>query len=425
MSMGTTVEREGPSPKLGRNWAFGVFCTARTVSSAGTGMTMVVLPVLTYRLTGSPAATASLAVLGALPYLAFGLFAGVLADRVDRRKVMVAANAAAALLLGSVPFAAVVHLLTAAQLFVVALGVGTAFVWFDAANFGALAGLVDRSQLPAAASIVWSSGSIAWLLAPTLGASLIIVIAPPYVLGLDAATYVASALLLASIRRSFQPPPQRQGRKGRIRSDIAAGLRFLWHQPVVRTMTLSGFAVCVTWGGTFGLVVVYASRALHLGRADARLGLLYSAGELGGLIAALIVPRIVRRPSVGRVAAASMSVNAASLLLLGVAPGYGWALLLFSCYEFTYTLILAVGITIRQMLVPDHLQGRVNTTARLIGYSGQPVGALLSSLLAELMPIRLVFVLMTFGVAAGAGMAGWSCLRSGPLSAVSLSPEGS
>ena len=423
--MSTTAEDAGAPRRLRRNRAFVVFCAARTVSTVGTGMTMVVLPVLVYRLTGSAAATASVTAVEALPYLVLGLFAGVLADRVDRRKLMIAADAAAALLLGSIPFAAAFHRLTAAQLFIVALGVATAFVWFDAANFGALPSIVGRAQLPAAASMIWSSSSIALLLAPTLGASLIIVVTPPAVLGLDAATYVVSALLLTSIRGSFKPGRHENGLHGQIRSDIAAGLRFLWRHPLVRTMTMSVFAICVSWGGTFGLVVVYASHGLHLTHSDPRLGLLYSVGELGGLIGALIVPRIVRRPSAGRMAAAAMTLNAVSLLLLAAAPDYGWALPLFCCYELTYTLTLAVGVTLRQILTPDPLQGRVNTTARLIGYSGQPVGALLGGLLAEQMPIRLVFALMTFGVAAGAGLAGWSCVRSGPLSAVSVSPEGS
>lgn len=423
MSIRVAAERAERPPTLWRDSAFVVFWSARTISAAGTGITMVVMPVLVYRLTGSPAATASLTAIEAVPYLAFGLFAGVLADRVDRRKVMVASDVGAAVALGSVPVATAFHLLVKAQLFVVALGVATAFVWFDAANFGALAGLTDRSQLPKAASMVWSSGSVAFLLAPTLGASLIVVMAPPYVLGLDAATYVASALLLTSIRRPFQRADQLSG-DGRIRTDIADGLRFLWNQPVVRTMTFSVFAVCVSWGGTFGLLVVYASRALHLVHADARLGLLYSAGELGGLVSALIVPKIVSRPSIGRLAAAFMAANALALLLLAVAPSYGIAVLLFCGFELTYVLVLTVGITIRQMLTPDHLQGRVNTTARLIGFSGQPVGALLSGLLAELMPIRLVFGLMTVGVAAGACLAGWSCRRSGPLSVVSI-PSGS
>jgi hypothetical protein len=424
MSQETAV-RETEPPKLWRNSAFMLFWSARTISFAGTGVTIVALPVLVYRLTGSPAATASLAAIEVVPYLALGLFAGALADRADRRMVMVLSDAAAALLLGSIPVAAVLHLLVAPQLFIVALGIATAFVWFDAANFSALPALVDRSQLAAATSMVWSSGSIALLIGPAVGAGLMTALAPAYVLGLDAATYAASALLITSIRRHLGRPSLESARNSSMRRDIADGLRFLWHQPVVRTITLATFTICVSWGGTFGLLVVYAHRALHLNRTDARLGLLYSAGELGGLIAVIIVPRIVKCATIGRMVAAFILANAAILALLAVVPSYGWALLLFSCYELTYMLVITVGITLRQMLTPDHLQGRVNTTGRLIAWCGQPAGALLAGAAAELMPVRLVFVLMTFGVAAGAGLAVWSCLRSGPLSRISITGQGS
>lgn len=419
--MGMAVEPAESPSTLWRNSAFVVFLSARTISFVGTGVTMVVLPVLVYRLTGAPAAVASLSAIEAAPYLALGLVAGALADRLSRRKIMVTCDAAAALLLASVPAAAAIHVLVPAQLFIVALGVATAFVWFDAANFGALPALVVRAQLPAAASMIASSGTIAMLVGPTLGAALLGVMTPSSVLGLDALTYVASALLLASIRRPFRRPEQRPDRRERIRTDIAEGLRFLWHQPVIRTMTLSVFGACVSWGGTFGLLVVYASRALHLPRADTRLGLLYSVGELGGLAAVVVVPKIVKSLGVGRLTAAFLAANAVMLALLSVSPGYGLALLVFCFYELTYVLVTTTGIIVRQMLTPDRLQGRVNTVGRLIAWGGQPIGALLGGLLAELLPIRLAFGLMTIGVAAGAGLAGWSCLRSGPLSTVSVS----
>ncbi len=111
---------------------------------------------------------------------------------------------------------------------------------------------------------------------------------------------------------------------------------------------------------------------------------------------------------IGRLMAAFMLANTVILAILAIVPGYGWALLLFTCYELSYGLVIMVAITVRQLLTPDHLQGRVNTTGRLIAWSGQPAGALLGGMLAELMPIRLVFGLMTLGVAAGAGLAVWA-----------------
>jgi MFS family permease len=414
-----------PSARLYKNPAFIVFWSARTISFAGTGITSVVLPVLVYRLTGSPSDVAALTLLETGPYIIFGLIAGALADRLDRKKMMAACNGAAALLLAIVPAAAVIHQLTLAQVFAVAFGIGTTFVWFDAANFGSVPVLVDREQLPAALSLIASSGTLALLIGPAIGGALLTVMAPPYALGFDAASYVISGLLLASIRRPFQREQHTHRRPQRIHSDIADGLRFLWHQPVIRTMTLSVFCACLSWGGSSALLVVYASRALHLAHADVRLGLLYSAGELGGLISLVAIPALVKRPRIGRLMAAFLAANAVALALLAIAPSYGWALLLYCGYELVYLMVTSTGVTVRQMLSPDDMQARVNTAGRLIAFGGQPVGALLGGVLAELFPIRVTFAILALGVAAGAALAGWACLRSGPLAAISLSAPSS
>ena len=154
-----------------------------------------------------------------------------------------------------------------------------------------------------------------------------------------------------------------------------------------------------------------------------RLGLLYSAGELGGLLATIAVPVLIKRLPIGPLTAAFLAVNAAALAFLAVAPSYGWALLAFFLYELTYLIVLTTGITLRQMLTPDPLQARVNTAGRMIAGAGLPVGAALAGFLAESLPIRLTFGLLTISAVAGAGLAGWSCLGSRPLSAVSA-PSG-
>ena len=112
----------------------------------------------------------------------------------------------------------------------------------SAVNLGTLPALVERSELPVAASLIGSSGQAAVLCAPTIGGALLTVMRPSYVLGFDAAPYLMSALLLLSIRRPFARPQPQQDRL-RIRADIAEGLRFLRQQPVIRTLTFSVFCV--------------------------------------------------------------------------------------------------------------------------------------------------------------------------------------
>jgi predicted MFS family arabinose efflux permease len=415
------------SERLRRNPAFISYLSAQTISFVGTGITTVVLPVLVYRVTGSPAAVASLNATEIVPYVVFGLLAGALADRLSRKKMMVACDGAAALLLAAVPAAAALHLMAPALLFVVAFGIGTAFVWFDAAQWGSLPTLIERAQLPAATSLIASSNSIPLIAGPALGGVLLTVIAPQYALGFDAASYLISALLITSIRRPMGPRPEHDHEEHRcIRSDIMEGLLFLWRQPVIRTMTLSVFCACVSWGGIFGLLVVYADRALHMTHANARLGLLYGVGELGSLISIAAVPKLVKWRAIGRLMTAFLTANIAAIALLAVAPSYGWALPLFCFYQIVFVLVTMTGITVRRMLTPNHLQARVNTAGRLVAYGGgQPMGAVLGGVLAQLLPIRLTFGLLAVGAAAGAGLAARACLGSGPLSEVSISAPSS
>jgi hypothetical protein len=297
-------------------------------------------------------------------------------------------------------------------------------VWSDAARSGALPALVGRGQLPAATRLVDLTDSAAMLVAPVVGAALIAVLSPAYALGLDALSYLLSAVLLVSVRRPFGCPQPAAEPRGRIRADIADGLRFLWHQPVARLLTMAVFCVCLSWGGTFGLLVVYASRGLHIPGPGVRLGLLYGAGAAGSLLSAVALPLIFRWLPAGRITVAFMAADAAALVFMALAPSYGWALLAFFLYELSYVTVITTGIMIRQLLTPEHLQGRVSMTGRVIAWGGGPAGAVIAGALAMFVPIRLAFGLLAAGGAVGAGLAGWACLGPGAAAQVSLAPPG-
>ncbi len=270
---------QDPVPSVWRDPAFRRFLAAEVASEAGTAVSLVVLPIVVFSITGSPAQTGLLTALEALPYLVFGLLAGALADRVDRRRLMVGGDLARAVLVGSVPLAAALDVLTIAHVYLAALGVAVVFVWADAASFGALPALIGRERLPAANSARWSAAAL-WL---------------------DSASYLVSAGLLLSIRRSFQlrddpagqPPPGPA--RARVGRDIADGLRFLWRHPLVRPLTLLGFGNSLTGGAVIGLLVVYGVQALGLDPTDGRLALLYTAGAAGSLVASLLLPWLSRR----------------------------------------------------------------------------------------------------------------------------------
>jgi MFS family permease len=393
---------------------FAVFWTARTLSWAGTGISGVVLPVLVYDRTGSPALTSLLAAVEALPYLALGLLAGAVADRFPRRRMMVGCDLACAALMGSIPVAWALGALTTGLVLAAALGAAIAFVFFDAASFGAVPALAGRERVVGAVSALSAASSVTAMIAPAVAGGLLAVVAPAQAVVADAASYLASAVLLVSIRRPFEV---REGSAGRrlTPAEMLEGLRFIWRNPLLRAMTLlAGTPVSVTGGAGAGLIVIYAVRALGLARTDPRIGLLYSAAAAGSTVAALALPRTRRRFPAGRVMLAFLALDAAALAGVALAPGFPAALATLACWMFCYSMVTINGIALRQELTPDRLQSRVNTTARMLGWGGYPLGALIGGGIAEVLPIRVTLLVMCTPVAAAAVLGLRSPLRRQP-----------
>jgi MFS family permease len=149
------------------------------------------------------------------------------------------------------------------------------------------------------------------------------------------------------------------------------------------------------------------SRALGLDRSDGRLGLLYTAGAAGSLLASLLLPWLGRRLGPTRLTLAALTTNLAALATLALVSALPAAPALLFVWQGTYMLVIVNGITLRQQVIPDHLQGRVNVTARMIAWGGTPFGAALGGLIAQLAGIRVAYLVMAAGVAASPTL-GWA-----------------
>ncbi len=268
---------------------FRVLWIAQAVSLTGSAVTQVVLPLLMYQRTRSPAATSVLAATEAIPYVVFGPVAGVVADRVRRRPFLV-----------------------------------------------------------------------------------------------------------------------RQ-----VMTELAEGLRFLWDDTIIRALVAVSLALSVAGGGVFGLLVVYATRGLGLPAHSALIGLFYSAAALGGLGAAVYASVLGRRA--GPVRAALLALAASPVLLAAVATAHLViaALALVAAWAITYSGVTISAITARQVRIPSRLQGRVNTTARLLGWGiGWPAGAAIAGVLAGPIGVRGAYLLAAAVLALVAVLAWVSPLRN-------------
>jgi MFS family permease len=388
----------GPEPLL-RDADFRRWYVARSVSVAGTTGSAVALPLLVYSTSGSAALTAAITALEALPYLLFGLLAGATADRRPRRRMMVRADLANAVLLATVPATHLVGGLRSWHVLAVAFGVGVGFCWFDAAAWGALPRLVGKSRLPAANGLIWSTGVVIGIVTPAGAALLATATHPSLVLAVNAACYLVSASLIRRLRRPLDADGGGGART--LRADIAAGLRYIWRQPVIRTLSIAGFGLSMAGGGAVGLLVVHADNALGVHSDDPRVGLLYTAGAIGSLGAAWLLPRLGRTLGEGVVSVTGYLLFAAATVALAAVGSPPIAMGLWLVWEFAFTMAVTNGITVRQQLTPDELQGRVNTTGRMIAWGGTPFGALIGGLVAQEYGIRVAYLALALPVLVG------------------------
>ncbi|WP_052710957.1 MFS transporter [Pseudofrankia sp. DC12] len=360
------------------------FLLARTVSWAGSAVTLVALPLLAYQRSGSATLTGLLAALEAVPYLLLGLPAGAWADRLDPRRVLVGSSLASGLLLATIPLANALGVLTTFQLLAVAAASAAALTFSDAAGFRALAALVPPGEMGRATGRLSSAGTVVSLAGPAAGGLLAAGLGAGPTIALDAVSFAASALLMARLplavpgQGTAAPGPASAGSAKpprRLRADVGAGLRWVWRQPLVRTLTLIGFGNSLTAGFVTGLVVVVAVRQLGLGTDDGRIGLLYAAAGAGSLLASLTIAPLQRRLPLGWISLAGLAGGLAFLAGWTVSRSLATGALALAGWQAANTLVSLNGIIIRQTIAPIELQARVNTSARIIAWGGQPLGA--------------------------------------------------
>ena len=357
-----------------------VFTAARAVAVVGSAISGVALPVLVYGVSGSPFLTSLVAAGQVAPYLVLGLLAGAMADRWPRRRVMLAAQTVCALAMLSVPVADAFGEVGTAHALGVTWLAASAFVWFDAAAFGALPAIVGRDRIAAANHRIWTVTTLLGVGAPALGGAVVTLVGPSRALLLDAGAYVAAAVLLAMVTAPFGPD-RAAGPRPRLRADVAEGLRFVWQQPTVRALTLLGVGNSVAGGAVTGLLVVLAAD-LGAGADGAAVGAMVTAVAVGGFCGSLLLPRLSRRLEPVPLAVAGLVAGAVLAGLLAAASSYVVALVLLTAWSTAHTGVVLNGISTRQQLTPDALQARVNTTARMVAWGGSPVGAVAAGVAA-------------------------------------------
>ncbi|MGZ4386822.1 MAG: MFS transporter [Gaiellaceae bacterium] len=356
------------------------FWLGQSVSALGSSFTLFALPLLVFRLTGSAMGLAAALAAGFLPYPLLGLVIGAWSDRVDRKRLMIRADVARALVIATVPLLSAAGMLSVWWIYAVAFAQTTLGILFDAGRSAAVQRLVARDQLVVANGRLQAAFAAMQLAGPPLAGAAVFVLPLASVLLGDAASFLVSALSLTLVRADFGG---REGRreKRRLRTEIGEGLRCVLANPRIRNVSLMLAVATFLYAPASAELVLFAKQRLHAG--DSELGLLFGAGSLGSLVFALLAPLLARRLGF---AARTFGVAALKgvLLMTFAVVGQFWL------GAATWLLVLGFGTLFGvsseaqlQELVPNELMGRVRSTVTALSWSLIPVGTLLGGLLVE------------------------------------------
>jgi MFS family permease len=376
----------------------------QTVSQFGSHITGAALPFVAFlTLEATPLQLGILGALGSVPILLFGLFAGVWVDRLRRRPILIGADLGRALILGSIPLAALLGVLRIELLYVVAALVGILTVFFDVAYASILPSLVTRRELVEANSKLGSSSALAEIGGPSLAGFLVQWISAPFAILIDAVSFVLSAAGIILIRTAEPPPPPAAERRPVLR-DMAEGLRLVLRQPILRG--LAGHAATMTFFGNFIGVLYSIYCVQELGIPPAIVGVMIGLGGVGAFIGTLIVGPVTRRLGVGRSIIGAVLFGTLVNMMIPLVWGppllvAGILMMTQLVGDISWPVHSVNEQSLRQAIVPDRLLGRANASMQFLTGGIAPLGALLGGWLGEVIGMRPTLLIAFAGLLLG------------------------
>ncbi|MFE9427495.1 MFS transporter [Kitasatospora sp. NPDC006697] len=390
----------GSPSTIWRHREFLLLWGGQAVSELGSQVTLLALPLVAVVLLG--ASTFQVGLLSTAitsAYLLVALPAGAVVDRKPKRALMMCCDAAQLLLIGSVPAAQALGVLSLGQLYAVALLSSVFAVFFSVAYQSYLPTLLRRDQLMDGNGKLAAASSFAQVAGPSLGAGLVAAAGAAGSMTADAASYALSAVSLLAIRTAEPAPATAPaGGRPRLREEIRAGLRYLLRDPILRNSvafngTANFFVIMVETLGPLFLV-----RTLHL--RPGYVGLLLALGAVGGIVGGLCAKPLARRVGTARISWVAMTVLTLPGLLIPLARSGGWVVLFglgWISWTFAATLSGISLVSYRQAVCPPELLGRVSAAARWINWGTLPLGALVCGLLGSVLGIRATLWLAVVG----------------------------
>ena len=373
----------------GRLWRDGEFLklwSGQAISEIGSQVSQLALPTVAILvLHATPFQVGLLVACENLAFPVLGLVAGVYADRLRRRPIMIACDLGRMLALASVPVAFAFNVLGMTQMYVVALVTGVGTVFFDVAYQSYLPALIERGDLVEGNTKLQVTGSGAQMVGPALAGFLIQLIGPARAVAADAASFLVSVLSLWWIGRP-EPAPQpgtASGRRGFF-FEMWEGIQVVFGNPTI--WKIAGSTSTSNLGGNifFAVYLIFAYRVLHL--SPGTIGIIFGAGAVGGLLGALSGSWIARRIGLGPTLFVTIVAGGLSMILVPLAQfGLAVPLLLAQTViaSFSNPVYNINQVSLRQAITPGRVQGRMNATVRTIIWGTLPIGAFIGGVIGS------------------------------------------
>jgi predicted MFS family arabinose efflux permease len=358
------------------------------VSNLGDGFALAAGPLLVASQTRDPRLVAMATVLVQLPWLLFGLVAGVLADRLNRRTMVITVDLLRSVVLALLALALVTGVIDIALVLVAVFLMGTAEVFANTAAATLLPSLVDRADLALAnARLQTGFVTVNQLAGPPIGAALFAGGKSMPFFG--QAVLVAAGAVLVSRMALRRPSPRTDQDSRALRAEIGEGLRWVMRNAAVRTLVLTILIFNVTFGAAWSVLVLYARQRLGMGAVG--FGLLTTASAIGGIAATIAYGRITRHVSLGDLMRIGLIIETFTHLCLALNTSAVVALVIFGLFGAHAFIWGTTSVTVRQRAVPEGLQGRVNGVNNVASFGGIVVGAAVGGPIASTWGITAPF----------------------------------
>ena len=408
------TEADAP-PSIWQDGAFVRVWAAASISYVGSFVTRSALPLAAiYGLSAGALELSAIRSVEFVGWLVMGLLAGAWVDRLRRRPVMIVADLGRAVVLGSIPIAAVAGVLTLAHLIVASFLAAILSVFFNAASSAYLPAIVARARLVAANSALAASASVAEFTGFALGGVLVQILTAPIAIAIDAVSFIVSGALLASIRRPEPARPPVADREPVLR-EIREGIAVVAHNPILRALAFAHAGTHLLWGVFGATYLLFATNEIGLG--PAAIGLITGIGGLGAFVGAALAGRMVARLGAGRTMVLGLAGTAFGSALIPLAPS--GAVVIGALFLIAQQVIGdAFGVayevveeSVTQAMVDDRVLGRVNATVTFITTVTALAGAIVGGIVGELVGLRAAFLVGLVGSVAAVLVVWWSPVR--------------